>query len=305
MRTTRRRGVTLLDLLAVLAVLAILGGLFMPAMQMVRAAAARTKSQNNLKQIALGMINCADTNGGLLPAGRDANGYSGLAHLLPYIEQDPVYRQIDFTAPSGKAPAAVRKARVAVFLSPRDLIEPAADAAGPTNYLLCAGSKVALKANDGVFFQESASRFPASIPDGTSNTVFAGETLRGDGQNKPVTVQRQHVSLKARDLEGGKADTGVRDWKAGENVVGDRCSTWLDGRFLQTTFSATLKFNDDHPDVEYGGDGGRSALRAPDDVILIALGDGSVRGLSARKVSLQVWQAACTAAGGEVSSFDE
>jgi hypothetical protein len=182
---------------------------------------------------------------------------------------------------------------------------PAADAPGPTNYLLCAGSKLTLKDNDGVFFQESTSQYPASIPDGTSNTVFAAETLKGDGGTKPVTVQRQHVRLKAADLEGGKPDTVMKDWQAGENIAGDRCATWLDGRFLQTTFTATLKFNDDHPDVEYGGAGGRSALRALDGVILLAMGDGSVRNASARKVSLQTWQAACTAAGGEVYSWDE
>src|SRR5262249_59106750 len=98
----------------------------------------------------------------------------------------------------------------------------------------------------------------ATIADGTSNTLLAGETTRGDGGRAAVDARRQHVRLKKADLKGLKEDAGVKDWKAGQNIAGDRGSAWIDGRFLQATFSATRRLNDTRPDVDCGRAGGLS-----------------------------------------------
>jgi prepilin-type N-terminal cleavage/methylation domain-containing protein len=93
-----RRGFTLIELLVVIAIIAILIGLLLPAVQKVREAAARAKCQNNLKQIALACHNANDAQGRLPPQGGNYAGayYAPLLfHLLPYIEQDALWRSVN------------------------------------------------------------------------------------------------------------------------------------------------------------------------------------------------------------------
>jgi type II secretory pathway pseudopilin PulG len=287
MKKRSRPAFTLFQLLIVLAVLAILLGLLLPAVQKVREAAARMESQNNLKQIGIACHNYNDVYG-TFPPGVDDKHFSAVARLLPYIEQDNLYKAIDFKkAAEDKANAEARKVIVKTFLSPSDPLPAVTSDAGATNYLFNAGSKYPLKDNDGIFYLDSKVKF-TDITDGTSNTLLTGEALKGTAEGAR-TVRRQHVRLAAAALAGLTEESGVKDFKDNKNVAGDRCAAWIDGRFLQGTFTGTRVLNDARPDVDCGGEGGLSGLRSFRDYANIGIADGSVRSISTQ-VKLEVWK---------------
>jgi len=116
-RIRRARGFTLIELLVVIAIIAILIALLLPAVQQAREAARRASCKNNLKQIGLALHNYHDTTGAF-PSGwigveastatprPYVNGVSGMGWhvmLLPYLDQAPLYQQLNFGQPVSHA----------------------------------------------------------------------------------------------------------------------------------------------------------------------------------------------------------
>jgi prepilin-type N-terminal cleavage/methylation domain-containing protein/prepilin-type processing-associated H-X9-DG protein len=93
-------GFTLIEMLVVIAIIGVLVSLLMPAVQKVREAANRAQCQNNLKQIGTALFNYQTTNR-RFPLGRttvsSTVSYNWIVQILPYIEQDNLYRGYDFT----------------------------------------------------------------------------------------------------------------------------------------------------------------------------------------------------------------
>ena len=100
-----RSAFTLIELLVVIAIIGVLIALLLPAVQQAREAARRVQCTNNLKQLALAALNYESSQGTLPPGAFTRNasnggsrwGFSVFVHLLPQMEQKPLFDAINFS----------------------------------------------------------------------------------------------------------------------------------------------------------------------------------------------------------------
>jgi prepilin-type N-terminal cleavage/methylation domain-containing protein len=291
----RWRGFTLIELLVVIAIIAILIGLLLPAVQKVREAAARMKCSNNLKQISLAVINCSDTNQGKMPPdiglypgdGPQANLINGglFVIILPYVEQDNLLKSTlinpDPDGRNGNNPTYSQwqipnPTRVKTYICPSDYTQT--DTFTLASYGVNGQVFRRHYPNAPLSWGIGLANYPASIPDGTSSTLFFTEKL-------------------ARCNAGGYGHT----YGANTNYWPDWGSTFESGDNGMPTGPA-FSFQPQPQGTPANCDGGLAS--SPHAAgINAALGDGSVRFVS-NSVTPQTWWSALTPAGGEVLGSD-
>jgi prepilin-type N-terminal cleavage/methylation domain-containing protein len=331
-RSIVHRGFTLIELLVVIAIIAVLVGLLLPAVQLVRESAARMQCANNLKEIGLALHNYHNSEGFFPPGYIDGNtnpastpdndvgpGWGWASFLLPYLEQDTVYNQIDFSQRVGfGSNTAMSQLPLKIYQCPSDPLQQAFPVYDSTftnpiatvahgNYVGCNGWEECFwnaggagnpagsdglpgqygSGGNGLFYRNSRNRI-ANVTDGLSNTIFVGER---SSNHAPSTW------------------TGA--------VAGGRCPAWMANQpptpyspppgppydnadwgeaLVLAHGNGTHRPNADlpifDPDVFYSMHTGHGAN--------FLFGDGSVHFLTS-SIDPASYQALCTIGGGEVS----
>ena len=160
-----QRGFSLIELLVVLVILAIAAALLLPPVtRSSRGGARRAQCRNNLKQIGLALHNYHDDYDTFPPAftvnaeGRPLHSWRTL--LLPYLDQQPLYNQLDLSKPWDDPANAMlfEKARVPIFACPSNPLK-----IEQTTYLAVVSDQSVLRAGKSCSLKD--------ITDGTSNTL--------------------------------------------------------------------------------------------------------------------------------------
>jgi prepilin-type N-terminal cleavage/methylation domain-containing protein len=262
---TRRPAFTLIELLVVIAIIAVLIGLLLPAVQKVREAAARSQSANNLKQMGLALNNIAGTyNTQLPPSYGPFPSVSGPNGSL-FCFLLPFVEQENLYNQSNPGPGGYFGGVGANnVLNPIMVtVKPYVAPGDPTNNANLMPGLTSYASNFLVFGTTGA-RLPASFLDGTSNTV---------------------VLMERYALANGTAGMTQHYWSGFYNSL---APTPASGFQLAPT---QANANDGLPQGFSAGG------------MQVALGDGSVRGVSSG-VSFTTWYLACNPADGMVLPSD-
>jgi prepilin-type processing-associated H-X9-DG protein len=288
----------------VIGIIGALLGLLLPAVQKARETAARVQCSNNLKQIVLAFHNAHGDYGKLPPAigwysnpnESPNNGYgNGLFHILKYIEQDALYKRSLTAAGIYDTEAyvpGISDQPIKTFVCPADptrwspaygVVMDSSDRPwGASSYAGNVQVFARVDEADGEFLDaQGCARIPASLPDGTSNTILFAEKY-------------------ARCTNAGYTDGGSF-WAYA--VLGNGV------RPLHPAFEVSWNAGSYGPDSHFLV---RPALRDCDPTLAssghtggmnVGLADGSVRFLI-QSISSKTWWAACTPRGGEVLGSD-
>jgi prepilin-type N-terminal cleavage/methylation domain-containing protein len=309
---TDRKGFTLIELLVVIAIIAVLIGLLLPAVQKVRDAAARTRCQNNIKQLALAAHNYASANNALPPGylgtypnlalalpntAQAANGnyvvtaaptppyqFVGVeALLLPFIEQGGLYSQL--TAAAGSSYFGVKT--VAPFWYDNPTLRALAEAKIPS--LLCP-SDDAYASNRAWLAMHTQDTFPnlnAISTAGTGTNIgrtnyvgcagYLGNIPGNTTQRyKGVFLNRSALSLAELSAADGTSNTFLFGEALGDNPTRVSSSTGNRTGSLSWMGGAieVLVWGVPDPPEWY-----HFSSMHGGGIVLFAMSDGSVRGI--------------------------
>ena len=315
----RRAGFTLIELLVVIGVIALLVSLVVPAVLASRNAARAAECRNNLKQIGLALHDHVAARG-TFPPGNDGWGWGVHVHLLPYLEQKPLYDTFDLDVYWLAWEDANQKANIDAYSSTPSIYrcpsDPASPRNGTVNYLASAGVPwVGL--DSGMFRDSPFLGFgapdptakpplnPAEVRDGLSNTVAFTEVL---------TAEEAGADPRRRIVLSGVGLPGPQDSRTSWEVFEAQCldapaswewpqtmgGEWLNGSIGSARITHSLPpnrrscLNDGQPPT-----GLYSPASEHRGQVHALMGDGSVHAVS-DDIDSALWQAAGTVAGGEV-----
>jgi prepilin-type N-terminal cleavage/methylation domain-containing protein/prepilin-type processing-associated H-X9-DG protein len=170
---SRRSGFTLIELLVVIAIIAVLIALLLPAVQSAREAARRSQCVNNLKQLALAVMNW-ETAYNAFPPGYGPYPYypdiknpgggrsNVLAQILPFLEESAIYSSFnlawDINLYNGSVNDTAQNQIVATFVCPTDPVNQKLTNLGYSNYVACLGATAAQQVGTSSFQESNGQR---------------------------------------------------------------------------------------------------------------------------------------------------
>jgi prepilin-type N-terminal cleavage/methylation domain-containing protein len=322
MQRTSGRGFTLVELLVVIAIIGILIALLLPAVQAAREAARRAQCSNQLKQLALGMLNYESAFKGFPPAAISWDGdpmrgccgwyddHGWYTQIGPYIEQQAWYDTINFKVSfSDPSNLQARQTMIGLYACPSDRGLQRNEWESPNwarirgNYVVNFGNtNYGQTDKEGVPFLGAPFTYRrhtrlAEITDGTSHTLMMGEILvipelstqaGGAGWGGPLSDFT--TSLGGQTFEG---------WLPPNSPLGDEVARLIlpDAAYTVNRIPPPVPASDTKLQT--------FALRShhPGGVQASCC-DGSVH-FFAETIDLQVWRALCTAQGAETVNTDQ